>query len=129
MNQPTIYTAGYTGKLVQQLVERACSMDALVLDVRLAPRSRSPAWNKGPLTTALDFRYRHVPALGNQNYKNGGPVAVQDMTAGIAEVEAALRNYPAVILLCVCKETANCHRGVIAEALRAEGHRVEDLAW
>jgi uncharacterized protein (DUF488 family) len=68
MFQP-LYTFGYSGKQPEELHTLAEQLDALVADIRFSPRSRVPHWNGGSLVRRLGHRYRHLPALGNRNYK------------------------------------------------------------
>ncbi|MCZ7547383.1 MAG: DUF488 family protein [Anaerolineae bacterium] len=53
-----------------ELVALAHELDALVVDVRLAPRSRVREWNQSVMAEALGDRYLHVGAVGNLNYKD-----------------------------------------------------------
>jgi hypothetical protein len=69
------------------------------------------------LQDALGARYVHVPALGNANYKGGGPIAIVDLPGGTEAVRALLAHYPAVVLMCVCSDLEWCHRLPVATAL------------
>lgn len=79
------------------------------------PRSRVPDWSGGRLARLLSDRYRHLPALGNRNYKEG-PIELVDVELGTAQVSELLAGQP-VILLCVCAEVERCHRRLVAEAV------------
>lgn len=118
MSKQTVYTFGYTGRQPQELAAIAASLDALVIDVRYSPFSRNHIWNKKQLVALLGDRYRHVKALGNENYK-GGPIKLLDPQAGVREVSALLDTQP-VILTCVCQNVNWCHRKVAAELLAEE---------
>lgn len=114
MMQP-LYTFGYSGRLPDQLQALVEQLDAVVVDIRFSPRSRSPGWSAGRLQKLLEKRYRHLPALGNRNYK-GGPIEFVDLKTGVVEVGELLRQQP-VILLCVYADVQRCHRLPAAEAI------------
>lgn len=122
-----IYLAGYTGHKPERLRELAMALDAIVCDIRFAPRSRVPHWNKEPMEKLLDSRYRWVHAFGNRNYK-GGPVDLVDPTRGLEIVEA-IANQQNVILLCACAQTQHCHRKEVGALLAREGYPVSELDW
>src|SRR5690349_20763730 len=106
------FTAGYTSRTPDQLLRLALRLDALVFDIRFAPRSRVPHWQKEALEKLLGSRYRWVHDLGNRNYANGGPIELVDPARGLETVYRTLdrRN---VILLCACAELQGCHRSVV----------------
>jgi uncharacterized protein (DUF488 family) len=119
----TVYTAGYSGRSLAALRQLAETLDATIFDVRFSPRSRHPQFSGPRLAEVLGERYVHVPAFGNRNYK-GGPVEIVDYEAGRALVAAHPRP---VILLCVCRDPATCHRTVIARRLAGQGFLVREL--
>ncbi|MCZ7547396.1 MAG: DUF488 family protein [Anaerolineae bacterium] len=97
----TIYTFGTQRRRLAELVALVHDLDALVVDVRLAPRSRVREWNQAVMAAALGDRYLHVGALGNLNYKTAGtPVRLCDMEAGIAALEPARAAGQSAILVC-----------------------------
>ena len=73
-----LYTYGYSGRTPHKLQTLAKQLEAVVADIRFSPRSRIPDWSGGRLQKLLGDRYRHLPALGNRNYK-GGPVEFVDL--------------------------------------------------
>jgi uncharacterized protein (DUF488 family) len=111
----TLYTFGYSGRMPHELQTLAEHLAAVVVDIRFSPRSRSPDWTTGRLATLLGERYRHLPALGNRNYK-GGPVEFVDLAAGVVEIGQLLKQRP-IILLCGCADVQRCHRRPAAEAI------------
>ena len=110
-----LYTFGYSGRTPHELQTLAEKLNAVVVDIRFSPRSRIPDWSGGRLQNLLGDRYRHLPSLGNRNYK-GGPIEFVDLEAGVVEVGELLRQQP-VILLCVCADVQRCHRLPAAEAI------------
>jgi hypothetical protein len=67
------------------------------------------------LQKVLGERYRHLPALGNRNYK-GGSTDIVDLEEGVAQVGELSSQQP-VILLCVCAKLQRCHRLAVAEVI------------
>jgi uncharacterized protein (DUF488 family) len=113
-----LYTLGYTGIKPDQLLTKAIELEAIVLDIRYAPRSRVLQWNAMELARRLGQSYQHVPALGNVNYKNGGPIEINRPRIGTQQVVSMLVTQ-AVILLCACPDVSTCHRRVVAEMVQA----------
>lgn len=110
-----LYTLGYSGLAPQELLAFAQREKALVVDVRLSPLSRRAGWAQPALRELLGERYRHVPAFGNRNYKNDGPIALADPGAGFEQVRPWLEQDQPLILLCVCEHWQHCHRRNVAE--------------
>ena len=67
---PVVYSFGYSGQDWQRFVEAVVAADAVVIDTRIQPSSRTPTWNKSRLQAALKLRYVHAGALGNKNYRS-----------------------------------------------------------
>ena len=82
--------------------------------------TRHPQWRKRRLAQLLGTRYQHVQALGNRNYKNGGPIELADYEAGKQAIAEILATGQSVILMCACKDVATCHRRTAAEQLAAD---------
>lgn len=64
---PTIYTMGYAGWAPADLRDEVLRLGVTLIDVRIAPTSKSPQWRKEALAALLGPRYTHLPALGNRN--------------------------------------------------------------
>jgi len=121
----SFYTTGYTGKAFEELPALLDFHDAILADIRFAPVSRHLQWTKNYLSLMLKDRYRHVPALGNRNYKtSGGAIQIHNLELGIRLLESWETN---VILLCACEELENCHRRVVKNELEKRGHEVEEI--
>jgi uncharacterized protein (DUF488 family) len=112
-------TLGYSGWTPQTIQETAQGHNAVVCDIRYSPASRHPQWRKLQLEQLLGARYQHVQALGNRNYKNGGPIELADYDAGTQVIAEMLATGQSVILMCACKDLATCHRRTAAEQLAA----------
>ena len=115
-----LYTLGYSGWTPEAIQEAAQSHNAVVCDIRYAPASRHPQWRKHQLAQLLGARYQQVQALGNRNYKSGGPVALADYDIGKQVIAELLATGQSVILMCACKDLAHCHRRTAAEQLAAD---------
>lgn len=119
------YTTGYTGKQVEQLPALLDFYDAVLADIRFAPRSRHLQWSKNYLSLMLKDRYRHIPALGNRNYKaHGGAIQIHNLEIGIRLIESWQTN---VILLCACEKLENCHRRVVKSELKRRGLETHEI--
>jgi uncharacterized protein (DUF488 family) len=115
-----LYTLGYSGWTPQDIQTEAQARNAVVCDIRYSPASRHPQWSKRQLSQLLGARYHHVQALGNRNYKNGGPIELADYEAGKQAIAEILATGRSVILMCACKDVATCHRRTAAEQLAAD---------
>ncbi len=122
-----IYSWGYQGQRFADLQAFVEQTGAVVVDVRLKPFSRDPTWRRAALERAFGEQYRWVEALGNLNYRNGGPVRLKDEATGLAIVRALVSRAP-VVLMCACWNPETCHRGIITERLVAAGYAVESLS-
>ena len=140
----TIWTVGHSTRTAGKFLEilRAHEIKVLV-DVRSFPGSRRyPQFNRAELAQALGeigVEYRHEPRLGgrrrpqadshNTAWKNASFRAYADhmetetFRAGVEELlEVAAKERTAVM----CAEAVwwRCHRSLIADYLKAEGHTV-----
>jgi hypothetical protein len=116
-----VFLLGYAGRTPEEIRRIAEMVDATVVDIRWRAGSRHPQWAKSNLAKTLGpGRYVHVPALGNLNYKGerGPQIEIADFDAGRRALD---RIAGSVILLCVCKDAATCHRTTVAGMLRAAG--------
>lgn len=121
------FTFGYQGQKSEELLAAVNEMGAVLCDIRLVPYSRwQPAWNKRNLQVLFGDSYQHIPQLGNLNYKNGGPLAIADMEAGLQMVLDLLEQQP-VVLMCVCRNTVSCHRLQVAQRLLGLSIQVNEL--
>ena len=146
---PTLWTIGYEkllpGALVAEL--EAAGVQRLI-DVRYRPQSRRAGMSKtrlGELLADHGIAYEHRRALGTPPdlrflYKSG---RVDEGAAGFAEHvertasadldalagELRARGAARTALMCLEAEPAECHRSVLADALRRRvpGLRVVDL--
>ncbi|MDZ4768379.1 MAG: hypothetical protein SGJ24_04560 [Chloroflexota bacterium] len=127
---PTIYTLGYTACNPDDLRSFAHARSTVVIDTRMAPRSRAPQWDGDALKQLLGVsNYQHERWLGNRNYKSvKSAIAIVNLKGGLVGPKALLDVGMSVLLLCACVEHRTCHRFIIAEALAdATGHSIEHL--
>lgn len=113
-----LYTIGYSGLNPEDLKRWVEANDAIVVDTRMNAYSPRPQFAKAGLIKSLGNHYKHVQALGNVNYKNGGEIQIKNPAEGYRLVLEALSVAP-VILLCGCKELELCHRKVISDTLES----------
>lgn len=112
-----IYTLGYSGWKLDDVATVLDRLDGILIDVRMVPRSRNPAFNVNYLAKTFTNRYKWLRQFGNVNYKNGGPIAIVDFDAGTAELKPLADQGKAIILLCGCPNIDVCHRKVLADRL------------
>lgn len=110
-----VYTFGYSGHKITDLESHIKRLGALVVDIRHSPRSRNATWRGSALQNRLGTNYVLLKEFGNINYR-GGDIDIVDIVAGTNQVKVFLKDKP-VILMCVCKDHAYCHRLFVAEHL------------
>lgn len=122
-----IYLAGYTGRKPEQFEQLSNLLDAIIVDIRLSPLSRVAHWDNSALKARFRDRYTWIQDLGNENYKNGGPIKIRNLDRGIGRVVAL--PWSATILICACPNAHSCHRTVVGHGFTAKGHDVEEIDW
>ena len=114
----TIYTLGYAGWKIEDVEAVVKRLDAILVDVRMVPRSRSAVWNGSTLHNRLGDRYVWLKQFGNRNYKGTfGQIEIVDFPAGEQRLRELTATGKAVVLLCGCPDVSVCHRKVLAERL------------
>lgn len=143
----SIFTIGYSrwtpasrmSKLIQTL--KSNNVTKLV-DVRLSPASSSMTGSYGPkdwtlqplgqgistFTVAAQMKYIWIPELGNPQKNDPSQallrahIATRDenwpVHRGLRLLYEEMENGETLALLCTCKDYENCHRRLIAEAIR-----------
>ena len=116
-----LFTYGYNSHPIDGVLRHLASNGVRhVVDVRLKPFSRNPAYRQGPLRsflTSAGIRYTHMPDLGNRNYK-GGPVDLVDASKIVVLLEL-IEKEEGVCILCVCERSEDCHRRLISDTLQS----------
>lgn len=107
---------GYAGRQPADLLDAVKRLDAIVLDIRYSPRSRTPEWSGARLRALFGERYQHLRAFGNVDYQHNR-IRLEDAEAGILAVREMLSE-SSVVLMCQCKDGATCHRAVVGALLR-----------
>ena len=121
----TIYTLGYVGWKMEDIEATVNRLDAILVDVRMVPRSRAPIWNGSTLHKRLGDRYVWLREFGNRNYKGTvDQIEIADFPAGLERLQAIAATGRAVVLLCGCPAVSTCHRKVLADWL-AKAWKVE----
>jgi uncharacterized protein (DUF488 family) len=133
---PTIWTIGYEKLLPPELLaELQAAGVQRVLDVRYRPQSRRPGMSKtrlGDMLAEHGIAYEHRRGLGTPPdirwlFKNKRVAEGREQYRAYLETRAAeevaaltaeLDSAPPTALLCLEADPAECHRRVIAEALR-----------
>ena len=121
MQSPTIFTLGYSGWTVEAIEAEVARLDAILIDVRMVPRSRFAPWNGSAFKAKFGERYLWLREFGNVNYKGTfDQIKIADFPTGLKRL-SELTGQPfsgkAVILMCGCADVNNCHRKVLAERL------------
>ncbi len=115
--QPRVIPFGYADGGVPAL-ERLMQDGAYLVDIRLSPRSRMPAFNQNALQARFQKRYIHMPDLGNVNYRNGEPIKIAHPGRGISRLVNGLNQGYTLILMCGCKDYESCHRHAVVDLLQ-----------
>lgn len=140
----TVWTVGYSGHTPQTFLERIQEAGiACVVDVRSVPLSRKPGFSKRALSEFLEaggVRYEPMPQLGASrdllSRKRGGASfseLAKNYRASLArkgdavEALAGLVREQKSALMCLEKDAADCHRGILADRLARRGFRVVHL--
>lgn len=129
----TVYTAGYGGRGIEELLAagkrlRAEGAAPLLVDIRYKPWSKQPGWGKRELQERLKARYRHVPELGNANAGiQGAPIEIPLLERGLDLICQLLESGETPILLCGCRKPAGCHRSIVSSALHQRGVITQEL--
>ena len=139
-----IWTVGHSTRSGEEFVEilRAHKVEVLV-DVRTYPMSRRyPHFNKGELEGALhknQIEYKHEPRLGgrrkprsdshNSAWRNeqfrgyADHMETEEFKRGVEEL-LELAAEKRVAIMCAEAVWWRCHRSLISDYLKAEGHEV-----
>ena len=127
----TIYTLGYSGWGIEDVEAVLDRLDAVLVDVRMVPRSRwAAAWNSAVLAKRLGDRYAWLREFGNVNYKGTfEQIEIADFPAGETRLREIAATGKAIVLLCGCRDINVCHRKVLADRLaQAWGAEVVHLS-
>ena len=130
-----LHTIGYQGRTSKDLIEIFyCNEIEEVIDVRELPLSRLKGFSKTELAQALEeagIRYESLRSLGSprelrREYRQSGDfdsfasqyrILLQDRQSEICDLmeKAYIRN---ICLLCFERNSDECHRKLVAEAIR-----------
>lgn len=141
-----LYTIGHSNRTAEDYLAllKQHGIERLV-DVRRVPRSRfNPHFNEKSLATLLAehrIAYEPIPELGGMRKaqpnsintamrKDGGFQGFADYMQTLEfemALERLLDNDKRTAFMCAEREPSQCHRGLIADALVARGHRVTHI--
>jgi hypothetical protein len=113
-----VYPCGYAkyAALIMQLMQDHPQL--ILIDTRFNPWSSMPMWRKETLKATYGERYRWAgQALGNLNYKNGGPICLADPITGLRGLSHWLQHDYDLLLLCGCAIYEQCHLQTIVTEL------------
>jgi uncharacterized protein (DUF488 family) len=140
-----IWTIGHSTRTIEEFIDALQTNGIkLVADVRLLPGSRRyPQFNKERLAKSLTdhaIGYEHFPELGgrrkprehsrNTAWRNDAfrgyadHMETTEFVAGIARLEEATERQAAAAIMCAEVIWWKCHRGLIADYLKAQGTEV-----
>jgi uncharacterized protein (DUF488 family) len=145
-SMPAMFTAGYEGRVQDDLFEVLIAAGARVLlDVRAVPMSRKPGFSKRILAASAEargLRYVHIQPLGTPKAGRlaaraghaaemerifAAHMATDAAQAGLAQARTEAMAAP-VCLLCFERDVHMCHRRIVAELIAtATGQRVVHL--
>ena len=122
-----LFTYGYAGGKPEDLQSFLEETGALLVDIRMSPRSKMAQWTGQALRERFGTTYLHLPQLGNLNYANGGPIKLANPAQALDRLRPILAER-SIILLCACYDWQRCHRLTAATFLADElGCEVEHL--
>jgi uncharacterized protein (DUF488 family) len=134
---PRVSTIGYQAATVESFLAALREADTeLVVDIRAVASSRRPGFSKSHLAanlTEAGIGYLHLrglgtPAEGRAAARAGRQaemrriyqkhLATAEAQAELTELTELIRSGRRVCLLCFERDPANCHRSMVADALR-----------
>lgn len=133
-----LVSVGYEGRNANELIETVTNQGVRVLvDVRLTPLSRKKGLSKTKLSEALaaaGIQYVHHRELGNpkdnrDDFRRGSATSraryrrllSEPPAVGALKHVSELLDEGVVALLCFERDHAQCHRGIVADALLEHG--------
>lgn len=121
-----LYTFGYARGSHMDL-EGFIDLGCRIVDIRFAPWSKHPIWQKAYLDARFGSSYLHLRDLGNRLYRTG-EIDIHRPEAGLTRLGELLADTPCV-LMCACPQLYECHRLVVSRlaADRFPGLLVEHL--
>jgi uncharacterized protein (DUF488 family) len=140
MANQRIYTVGYGGRHPDEFLELLRSHQTpRIIDVRVRPaeasmgvykKAKRPDLGIESLLDRAGISYSHFLELGNlfrglEDWEQRYRALIQ--AAGSLLLDRLRQIDEPYCLLCAEKDAANCHRGIIADAIAREGHSVIHL--
>ncbi len=144
--RPALFTAGYEGRVQDELLDMLVAAGARVLvDVRAIPQSRKPGFSKKLLAASAEargLRYVHIQTLGTPKPGReaaragrasemeqifGQHMATDAAQVGLSAALELAQSEP-ICLLCFERDPAFCHRRLVADMIVARtGQHITNL--
>ena len=115
----TLYTIGYQGSDLTSFAAKVKEMPRIV-DVRTKPYSRIPGFGRNVLQRHF-AQYRWAPSLGGKTGKREDKWAL-----GLAKLYERLDRWTEVVIFCMERDPAKCHRMWIVEDVLEHYTRRDD---
>ena len=118
-----VYSWGYKGKKLSDLLALLDERDAILIDCRFKPWTRYAGFHQGTLRKRLGDCYHWIRGFGNLNWNKDmtAPVLIADLEGGWQQLQEIMELHPGknLILMCTCRVGEDCHRHEVAEWLLA----------
>lgn len=117
----TLYTFGYLSARADRIFTELIAVKTPIIDIRFNPDSRNPIWKQAAIAARPGIIYQHIPALGNELYKEAltghftePHIKIADIDTGLALLGGVLEQYGRAAVFCACSSKTKCHRMEVA---------------
>lgn len=117
----TLYTFGYLSARAERIFTELIAVKTPIIDIRFNPDSRNPTWKQAAIAARPGIIYEHIPALGNELYKEAltghftePHIKIADSDSGLARLGEILAEYGRAAVFCACSSKTKCHRLTVA---------------
>lgn len=127
MKEPTLYTFGYLSGRGERIINELIALRTPIVDVRYNPASRKWQYTQDAMMARDNIIYHHIPALGNELYKEAlsgkftePHIRLHNQERGLAMLKYILDQYGRCAIFCACSNKTACHRIMVADLAREE---------
>lgn len=125
MKQSTLYTFGYLCGRGERIINELIALRTPIVDIRYSPTSRNWKYTQESMMARDNIMYHHIPALGNELYKEArnvsGPyIKLHNPSAGLAMLKYILDQDNRAAIFCACNNKTTCHRILVAQMAREQ---------